>query len=126
MNVRKPTPLLISAERFVEKYGPHEAFDYTKHVGAISQCPVLITIGSKEGIEVRPGLSRLAFWEAATYLPNLASTQDNVSFASIVDGDHAYRGVSEVLASEVIGFLERSGVIACDSQTRRNGVSEGT
>jgi len=104
MSVKKPTPLLIAAERFVEKYGPSETYDYVVSVPAIT-LPLLITIGSKEGVEVRPGLSRLAFWGAHEYLPALANAHTHVSFATVAGGDHAYTGVTGPLAETVLEFL---------------------
>lgn len=110
IEVAKPTPLLIQAERYVEKYGPDETYDYVRHVPKVD-VPLLITIGGKEGIERRPGLSRLAFWEAANYLPELAEKHANVRFESIADGDHAYTGVGDALRAVVFTFLKEERIL---------------
>ena len=130
IEVRKPTPLLIAAARFVEKYGPDEHYDYFRYLGKLS-VPTLITIGSKEGVEARPGLSRLAFWEAAESVPAVTHRHPNVSFATIRGGDHAYTGVGDSLRAAVQTFLQSAGIFRPDGRRlggtgQKNGVSEGT
>lgn len=46
MTVRQPLPMLITAEGFLAKYGPHDDYDYVKHLPGV-RCPTLILIGSR-------------------------------------------------------------------------------
>lgn len=52
MSVHQPLPLLLTAEGFLAKYGPHDEYDFVKHLPNI-HCPSLILVGS-ESVRTSP------------------------------------------------------------------------
>lgn len=47
MEVKFPSPQLISARSYVDKHGPEEKYYLTRHIANIT-CPILFTVGTKE------------------------------------------------------------------------------
>lgn len=55
MSVRQPLPLLLTAEGFLAKYGPHDEYDFLKHLPNLN-CPGLILVGS-ESVRTSPAFA---------------------------------------------------------------------
>ena len=47
IEVQFPSPQLVSARSYVDKYGPEEKYYLTRHIASIT-CPILFTVGTKE------------------------------------------------------------------------------
>jgi dienelactone hydrolase len=47
LEVKVPLPFVITAAGYVEKYGPEERYDFTRHLSGVA-CPVLATFGELE------------------------------------------------------------------------------
>ena len=78
-----PTPLLITAKTFVDKYGPDDRYDILKHIPAV-QVPLLVTIGGGEAEDM------LAFKGLPAQVEQLAGELNLVSFEGIPEADHFY------------------------------------
>ena len=78
-----PIPLLVTAEVFIEKYGPQEKYDILQHIPNV-RCPLLVMVGTAEA------QTMMAFQGLPPSLAQLAATTDNLTFASIPGADHAY------------------------------------
>lgn len=101
----KPTSLIISAKTFIEKYGPTGGFDYTLSISHI-QVPLLLTLGSKEGTEAKPGFSRIALLGSDSYLRDIAQKNPHMRYVRVDGADHWYTGCEDVLCDEVSRFFE--------------------
>lgn len=55
MRVRQPLPLLLTAAGFLAKYGPHDNYDFLKHLPNVN-CPSLILVGS-ESVRTSPAFA---------------------------------------------------------------------
>ncbi|MCA9072040.1 MAG: alpha/beta fold hydrolase [Planctomycetaceae bacterium] len=55
LSVRQPLPLLLTAEGFLAKYGPHDEYDFVKHLPNLN-CPGLILVGS-ESVRTTPAFA---------------------------------------------------------------------
>jgi len=78
-----PIPLLVTAEVFIQKYGPKETYDILQHIPKV-QCPLLVMVGTAEA------QTMMAFQGLPPLLEKLAAVTDQVTFASIPGADHAY------------------------------------
>jgi pimeloyl-ACP methyl ester carboxylesterase len=78
-----PIPLLVTAEVFIQKYGPQEQYDILQHIPKV-QCPLLIMVGTAEA------QTMMAFQGLPPLLEELAAAMDHVTFAVIPGADHAY------------------------------------
>jgi len=94
-----PTPLLISADTYVDKYGPAERYDLLRHIAHVG-CPTLITYGEKELISGNP-----AFAGMPAALQNSASAAADLTLATIADADHFYTGTSDALAATIQAWV---------------------
>jgi pimeloyl-ACP methyl ester carboxylesterase len=87
---------LFSARTYVNKYGREERTDVRPHAGRLG-CPLLATAGSREP----------AFVAHARELVAAAGPEGGACV--VVEGaEHFYRGHTDVLASEVLRWLERA------------------
>ena len=83
MDVLYPVPLLLTAETFMQKYGPEETYDILTYIPKMC-IPTLIMIGTEEA------QTMMAFQELPTQVAKLAAELDHLTFASIPGADHAY------------------------------------
>jgi pimeloyl-ACP methyl ester carboxylesterase len=98
---RFPFPLLISANAYIDKYGPAERYNLLKFGGDLP-CPALFVYGSKE-----LGSGGIAFEAMPEALMSLPGADRRTT--EVIDGaDHIYTGVSDRLAEAVIDWLARS------------------
>ena len=95
-----PIPLLVTAEVFIEKYGPQEKYDILKYIPNV-QCPLLVMVGTAEA------RTMMAFQGLPPLLEKLAKTVDNMTFASIPGADHAYTHQRDYVWGVVRQWLER-------------------
>ncbi|MDH3604297.1 MAG: alpha/beta fold hydrolase, partial [Candidatus Tectomicrobia bacterium] len=83
MDVLYPVPLLLTAETFMQKYGPEETYDILRYIPKLS-LPTLIMIGTEEA------QTMMAFQGLPSQVAELADKLDCLTFASIPGADHAY------------------------------------
>jgi dipeptidyl aminopeptidase/acylaminoacyl peptidase len=95
-----PVPLLVTAEVFMEKYGPEEQYDILRHVPNV-QCPLLIMVGTAEA------QTMMAFQGLPPLLEKLSGGLANVTFASIPGADHAYTHQRDYVWDVVRRWLEK-------------------
>jgi pimeloyl-ACP methyl ester carboxylesterase len=93
-----PFPLLITAEGYLDKYGPAERYNLLQFAHDLP-CPALFTYGSKE--LASGGVPFEGLPEALASLPGSSRRQ-----LTVIDGaDHVYTGVAEQLATTIAGWL---------------------
>jgi pimeloyl-ACP methyl ester carboxylesterase len=95
-----PIPLLVTAEVFMQKYGPAEQYDILKHIPQMP-CPLLIMVGTAEA------QTMMAFQGLPPLLEALAGAMDNVTFAAIPGADHAYTHQRDYVWGVVSRWLEK-------------------
>jgi pimeloyl-ACP methyl ester carboxylesterase len=95
-----PIPLLVTAEVFLQKYGPEEKYDILEHIPKV-QCPLLIMVGTAEA------QTMMAFEGLPPMLERMAETMDQVTFASIPGADHAYTHQRDYVWGVVSQWLEK-------------------
>ena len=95
-----PVPLLVTAEVFMEKYGPEEQYDILRYVPNV-QCPLLVMVGTAEA------QTMMAFQGLPPLLEKLAGAMDNVTFAAIPGADHAYSHQRDYVWGVVSRWLEK-------------------
>jgi GNAT superfamily N-acetyltransferase/pimeloyl-ACP methyl ester carboxylesterase len=83
LDVQLPLPMVISAGGYVEKYGPHERYNYLKFLRAV-QVPTLVVFGSTE-VE-----SNMAFQGGPEAVAALAAVQPRIGVETIPGADHFY------------------------------------
>jgi pimeloyl-ACP methyl ester carboxylesterase len=98
LDVRLPLPYVITAEGYVEKYGPEERYDFVKFVAAVP-CPTLITWG---GIEVE---NNMAFRGAPEAVAEVVGKGGRVRCEVIPGADHFYSGVREQVIARAESWL---------------------
>jgi GNAT superfamily N-acetyltransferase len=83
LEVQIPLPMLITAGGYVEKYGPHERYNYLK---VLRGAPVstLVTFGAQE-VE-----SNMAFQGASEAVGALAAIESRIQMQTIPAADHFY------------------------------------
>jgi pimeloyl-ACP methyl ester carboxylesterase len=105
LQVSKPTSLIISARTFIEKYGPSGGFDYTIAISHI-RIPLLLTLGSMEGTEAKPGFSRIALFGSDSYLKDIARKNPHMRYVRVDGADHWYAGREDELCDMVSRFFQ--------------------
>ncbi|MGH8066239.1 MAG: alpha/beta hydrolase family protein [Candidatus Entotheonellia bacterium] len=95
-----PIPLLVTAEVFIQKYGPEEKYDILQHIPHV-QCPLLVMVGTAEA------QTMMAFQGLPPLLEKLAGTTDRVTFAAIPGADHAYTHQRDYVWGMVSRWLEK-------------------
>jgi pimeloyl-ACP methyl ester carboxylesterase len=93
-----PFPLLITANGYIDKYGPAERYNLLKFAADVA-CPSLFTYGSKE--LAGGGIAFAGLPELLMALPN----SDRRAIKVIDGADHVYTGVASQLAEEATGWL---------------------
>ena len=86
LNVGQPTPFVATAAGFLEKYGPHDDYDYLPRLGAI-RVPTLIAIGTQSAA------TSPAFEGAVEAIENLADRPPHVVVRSINGANLNYSGM---------------------------------
>jgi pimeloyl-ACP methyl ester carboxylesterase len=95
-----PIPLLVTAEVFIQKYGPRETYDILQHIPKV-QCPLLIMVGTAEA------QTMMAFQGLPPLLEKMAAAMDHVTFASIPGADHAYTHQRDYVWGVVRQWLDK-------------------
>jgi alpha/beta superfamily hydrolase len=95
LEVKLPLPFVVTAEGYVEKYGPEERYNYLRFVSDVS-IPLLVTLGS---IEVEKNMAFRAAPQA------LKECKGRLTVEAIAGADHFYTGVREVLLGRVDSWL---------------------
>jgi len=98
-----PFPLLISADSYIDKYGPAERYNILEFTHQL-RCPALFVYGTKE--LTHGGIAFAGMPEALAKLPSLATRE----IITIEGADHFYAGVQEQLASRVGEWLKGKGL----------------
>jgi pimeloyl-ACP methyl ester carboxylesterase len=98
-----PFPLLITANSYIDKYGPAERYNILEFTHLL-RCPTLFTYGSKE--LASGGIAFAGLPEALNKLPAHAPRD----VATIADADHFYTGVQAQLAGRVGEWLRERGI----------------
>jgi pimeloyl-ACP methyl ester carboxylesterase len=106
-----PIPLLVTAEVFIQKYGPEEKYDILKHIPKV-QCPLLVMVGTAEA------QTMMAFQGLPPLIEKLAAASDQVTFASIPGADHAYTHQRDYVWGVVSQWLETVGGGRSDAGVR--------
>ena len=96
-----PIPLLVTAEVFIQKYGPEAKYDILKHIPNV-RYPLLIMVGTAEA------QTMMAFQGLPPLLEKLAGAMDNVTFAAIPGADHAYTHQRDYVWGVVSRWLEKA------------------
>ncbi len=98
-----PFPLLITADSYIDKYGPAERYNILEFTAQL-HCPTLFTYGSKE--LAQGGIAFAGMPEALTKLPAHALRE-----VITIDGaDHFYSGTQEALAERIGEWLQKEGI----------------
>jgi alpha/beta superfamily hydrolase len=97
-----PFPLLITANAYIDKYGPAERYNILKFAADLP-CPALFTYGSKELDQ--GGIAFAGLPEALMSLP-----QADRRHVAVIDGaDHFYTGLGSELAKAIAAWLNARG-----------------
>lgn len=110
LTVSVPTNLVLAARTYVDKYGPAERYNILHALPNVS-VPVLITIGSEEGLGPQSS-DWFTFGGFAQKVKGLAGHTPNLSFELIKGANHAYAGREEALWAAAQGWLEAMSVVA--------------
>jgi pimeloyl-ACP methyl ester carboxylesterase len=100
-----PTPLVLTARTYLDKYGPEERYNILTHLPQV-QVPLLVTIGSLEGTRPQHP-DRFPFGSLAEQVAALAQGHPSLTFQLIAGADHHYTGVREALWAAVEQWLTR-------------------
>jgi pimeloyl-ACP methyl ester carboxylesterase len=95
-----PIPLLVTAEVFIQKYGPEEKYDILQQIPHV-QCPLLVMVGTAEA------QTMMAFQGLPPLLEELAGAMAHVTFAAIPGADHAYTHQRDYVWGVVNRWLEK-------------------
>jgi pimeloyl-ACP methyl ester carboxylesterase len=98
LEVKLPLPMLITADGYLEKYGPEERYNYLRFLAGI-RCPILVTVGSVEVAQ------NLAFRGAPQALQEQAARHKHLTVETIAGADHFYNGTREVLGARLAAWL---------------------
>jgi pimeloyl-ACP methyl ester carboxylesterase len=93
-----PFPLLITADSYIDKYGPAERYNILE-LAPLLKCPALFVYGTKE--LAQGGIAFASMPEALGKLPAHAIRD----FVTVDGADHFYAGVQEQLAGRVGQWL---------------------
>ncbi len=106
MEVAHPSANLLTASVFLDKYGPEEKYDVVKLIPNV-KVPLLVTIGSKEGVVRGAANSLMGFSGLAGEVEKLSGESDHLTFAPIPEGDHFYTGQSDHAWKLISGWMEK-------------------
>lgn len=83
LEVQLPLPMVIAAAGYVEKYGPHERYNYLKFLRGV-QVPTLVVFGEQEVA------SNMAFQGGPEAVGALAAVESRIAVATVPAADHFY------------------------------------
>ena len=95
-----PYPVLVTAEVWVQKYGPGERYNILKHIPNV-QAPLLVMMGTQEAIDL------MTFRGSPPEMEKLAGVLENLTFESIPGADHAYTHQRDYVWGVVSRWLEK-------------------
>ena len=95
-----PYPVMVTAEVWVQKYGPEERYNILKHIPNVG-IPLLIMIGTQEEQDL------MTFRELPPEVQKLAGELQYLTFESIPGADHAYTHQRDYVWGVVSRWLER-------------------
>lgn len=98
-----PFPLLITADSYIDKYGPAERYNLLEFTHLLPS-PALFTYGTKE--LAQGGIAFAGMPEAINKLSAKALRE----VLTVEGADHFYSGVQEALAARVTGWLKEKGI----------------
>jgi pimeloyl-ACP methyl ester carboxylesterase len=99
--VEVPTPLVLTARTYVDKYGPDARYDILAHLPNVP-APLLVTVGSKE--------DQISFRHLPQQLTDMAAGRPTLTFALIDGADHQYTDRTAELWRAARGWLEQATV----------------
>ena len=95
-----PTPILVSSEVFIDKYGPEDKYDILKYLPDV-RAPLLVMIGTEEA------QTMMAFKGLPPKMDKLAGELEHLTFEFIPGADHAYTHKREYVWGVVSRWLEK-------------------
>ncbi|HEY2840203.1 MAG TPA: alpha/beta fold hydrolase [Pirellulales bacterium] len=99
LEIRFPMPYVVSAESYVDKYGPEERYSILKHIDRVA-CPIVVSYGSAE----LP--TSAAFREMPELLP-AAAPQARLQITLVAGADHFYTSLHAELWARLEAALRR-------------------
>ncbi len=100
MEVTFPLPYVVSADGYLEKYGPGERYNVLRQLEKMP-CPTLVVFGSQEVQE------NIAFAKMPAAIETLAKANSRLKLATIAGGDHVYSGVRKELIARLETWLRK-------------------
>jgi dienelactone hydrolase len=100
MEAHVPLPIVITAAGYLEKYGPHEPYNYLQFLGGVA-CPTLVLFGGGE-IE-----TNMAFQEAPDEVRRLGAKKTNIDVDVVPGADHFYTGLRDQAWQRIEEWLQR-------------------
>ena len=100
MEIEYPTPLLLTAQVFLDKYGPDARYDILEHIPNVA-VPMLIMIGTEEA------QTMTAFKGLPSKVEKLAGELEHLTFESIPGADHFYTHQREHVWGVVSRWLSK-------------------
>ena len=94
-----PYPVLVTAEVWVQKYGPGERYNILKHIPNV-RAPLLVMMGTQEAIDL------MTFRGSPPEMEKLAGVLENLTFESIPGADHMYTHQRDYVWGVVSRWLE--------------------
>ena len=94
--VKFPSPHIVGASAYVDKYGPEEKYNLTRYIAGIT-CPILITVGTRENSTHHRHCAE------DVYMTIRERPYARMKF--IEDADHIYTGKLDDLARSVGEYL---------------------
>lgn len=107
MEVLRPAPMTIAADTYLDKYGPHESFDYVKLIPNV-EIPLLVTAGSKELAPLSEGGIGVPFENFEANLRNLQERMETLGVCVIEGADHPYTGREDTLYDAILAWMAGS------------------
>lgn len=96
IEVKFPSPQMVSASSYVDKYGPEEKYYLTRHISSIT-CPILFTVGTKENAPHH----RYCVEDVYSQVRE----RPYVRIKWVEGGDHVYTDKLSELANDVAGYI---------------------
>lgn len=100
LDVRFPLPYLVTAEGYLDKYGPDERYNILRHLPKL-RLPTLFTFGTQEVAH------NIAFRSLPEDIAAAAADQPHVAIATIAGADHVYSGARAELFGRIQKWLAR-------------------
>ncbi len=101
ISVKQPLPLELTAAGFLAKYGPHDDYDFLRHLPKVN-VPTLVIAGDKS-VATSP-----AFDGLPETLSEIARTYKSLTFELVRGADTNYRGCFDVPFTIATAWLKRA------------------